>query len=56
MDLVKTQTIYKVDINQKEKINCIRIVLGVQYVSQISTVDGTNFLPGILKEHDSQPC
>ena len=54
MDLVNTQTIHKVNINQKEKINCVRMFLGVQYVSQISTVDGTNFLPGILEGDDSQ--
>ena len=28
--------------------------LGVQYVSQISTVDGTNFVPGILEGDNSQ--
>ena len=26
------------------------------YVSQISTVDGTNFVPGILEGDDSQLC
>ena len=54
MDLVNTQTIHKVNINQKENINCVGMFLGVQYVSQISTVDGTNFVPGILEGDDSQ--
>ena len=44
------------NMNQKEKINCVRMFLGVQYVSQISTVDGTNFVPGILEGDDSQLC
>ena len=39
MDLVNTQTIHKVNINQKEKITCVRMFLGVQYMSQISIVD-----------------
>ena len=56
MDLVNTQTIHKVNINQKEKVNCVRMFLGVQYVSQISTVDGTNFVPKILEGDDSQLC
>ena len=43
-------------MNQKEKINCVRMFLGVQYVSQISTVDGTNFVSGILDGDDSQLC
>ena len=30
--------------------------LDVQYVSQISTVDGTNFVTGILEGDDSQLC
>ena len=30
--------------------------LGIQYVSQISTVDGTNFVPGILDGDNSQLC
>ena len=54
MDPVNIQNIHKVNINQKEKINCVRIFLGVQCVSQISTVDGTNFVPGILEGNDSQ--
>ena len=44
MDLVNTQTTYKMTMNQKEKLNCVRMYLGVQYVSQISTVDGTNIV------------
>ena len=54
MDLVNTQTKYKMNMNQKEKINCVRMFLGVQYVSQISTVDGTNFVSGILTGDDSK--
>ena len=53
MDVVNTQTIYKINMNQKEKLNCLRMFLGVQYVSQISTVNGTNFVPGILDRDDS---
>ena len=56
MNLVNTQTIYKVNMNQKEKINCVRMFLWVQHVSQISTVDGTNFVPKILEGDDSQLC
>ena len=56
MDLVNTQTTYKIIINQKEKLNRVRIFLGVQYVSQIRTVDGTNFVPGMLDGDDSQLC
>ena len=56
MDLVNTQTTYKMNMNQKEKINCVRMFLGVQYVSQISTVDGTNFVSGILDGDNSQLC
>ena len=44
------------NINQNEKNNCAKIFMGVQYVSQFSTVDGTNFVPGILDEDDSQLC
>ena len=54
MDLVNTQTTYKMNMNQKEKLNCARMYLGVQYVSQICTVDGTNFVQGILDGDDSQ--
>ena len=42
------------NINQKEKINCVKMFLGVQYVSQISIVDRTNFVLGILEGDDSQ--
>ena len=56
MDLVNTQTTYKMSTNQKEKLNCIRMYLEVQYVSQISIVDGTNFVPGILDGDNSQLC
>ena len=54
--LVNTQTTHKVTINQKEKINCVRmfLVLGVQFVSEISTVDDTSFALGILEGDDSQ--
>ena len=38
----------KVTMNQKEKINCVGMYLGVQYVSEISTIDRTCFVPGIL--------
>ena len=44
------------NMNQKEKLNCVRMFLGVQYVSQISTVDGTNFVPGILDGDASHLC
>ena len=56
MDLVNTQTTYKMSMNQKEKLNCVRMFLGVQYVSQISTVDGMNFVPGILDGDISHLC
>ena len=36
-------------INQKEKINCVRMYLGVNYVSEICTTDGTSFVPGVLE-------
>ena len=29
MDLVNTQTTYKINMNQKEKLNCVRMFLGV---------------------------
>ena len=56
MDLVNNQTTYKMTTNQKEKLNCVRMYLGVQYVSQISTVDGTSFVSGILDGNDSRLC
>ena len=54
MHLVNTQTTPKVTINQKEKINCVQIYLGVNYISEICTVDGTGFVPGILEGDESQ--
>ena len=56
MDLVYTQTTYKINMNQIEKLNCVRMFLGVQYVSQISSVDGTNFVLGILDGDELQLC
>ena len=43
--LVNTQTNRKVNINQKEKINCVKMFLGVHYVNEICTVDGTSCTP-----------
>ena len=54
MHLVNIQTNRKVTINQKEKMNCVRMFLGVNYVSEIYTVDGTSFVPEILEGNDSQ--
>ena len=51
MHLVNTQTNHKVTINQKEKINCVRMFLGVQYASEICTIDGTSFVPGMLEKN-----
>ena len=56
MNLVNTQTIHNVNINQKEHINCVRMFLGVHYVSGICIVDGTSFVPGMLEGDDSQLC
>ena len=56
MHLVNTQTIHQVNFNQNEKINCVRIFLGVHYVSGISTVNGTSFVSGILEGDTSQLC
>ena len=56
MHLVNTQTIHKENINQKEKINCVRMFLGVHYVSEICMVDGTNFVLVILEGDNSQIC
>ena len=50
--LVNTKTNSKVTSNQKEKINCVRTFLGVNYISEICTVNGTSFVPGILEEDD----
>ena len=54
MHLVNTQTTHKVTINQKEKINCIRMYLGVTWVSEICTTDGLSFIPGILHGKECQ--
>ena len=54
MHLVNTQTNRNVNINQKEKINCVRMYLGVNYVSEICTIDGASFVPGILECDDYQ--
>ena len=54
MHLVNTQTNYKVTINQKEKINCVRMFLRVQYVSEIYTIDGTSFVQRILEGDESE--
>ena len=48
MHLVNTQTNHKVNINQKEQINCVRMYLGANHVSEICTTDGASFVPGIL--------
>ena len=48
MHLVNTQTTHKVTMNQKEKINCVRMYLGVQYVGEISTISGARCVSGIL--------
>ena len=44
------------EYQQQKKINCVRMFLGVQYMSQISTVDRTNFVPGILEGDDRHLC
>ena len=54
MHLVNTQTNPKVIINQKEKINCVRMFLEVNYISEICTVNETSFIPGILGGEDCQ--
>ena len=54
MHLVNTQTNRKVNINQKEKINCLCMYLGVNYVSEICTTDEASFVPGILEGDDCQ--
>ena len=53
MHLVNTQTKCKVTVNQK-KINCVKMFLGVNYISEICTVDNTSFVPGILEGDDYQ--
>ena len=52
--LVNIQTTHKVIMNQKEKINCVKMYLGVQYVSEISTINGASFVPGILDRDNYQ--
>ena len=52
--LVNTQTTHKVTINRKQKTNCVRMYLGVEYVSEVCTVDGTGFVPDILEGDDCQ--
>ena len=54
MHLVNTQTTHKVTINQKEKINCVRMYLGVTWVSEICTTDGSSFVSGILHGNECQ--
>ena len=54
MHLVNTQTTYKVNINQKEKINCVPMYLGVTWVSEICTTDSLSFVPGILHGKECQ--
>ena len=48
MDMIAKQTIYKVTEKQKERINCVRMFLGVQFLSEICTVNGDAFAPGIM--------
>ena len=50
MHLINTQTTWKVTATQKERINCVRMYLGVTWVSEICTTDGASFVSGIL--HD----
>ena len=52
MNLVNTQTNRKVTINQKEKINCVSMYLGLNYIREICTTDGTIFRQGILEDDD----
>ena len=54
MHLVNIQTNCKVTINQKEMINCVQIYLELNYISEICTVNGTAFVPGILEEDNCQ--
>ena len=54
MHLVNTKTMRKVTMNQKEKINCVQMYLGVQYVSEISTIDRASFVLGILEGDNYQ--
>ena len=54
MNLVNTQTTHKMNINQKEKINCVQMYLGVTWFSKICTTDGASFLPGVLEGNECQ--
>ena len=49
-----TQTTRKVTMNQKEKVSCVWMYLGVQCISEVCSVDGTSFVPGILEGDDCQ--
>ena len=42
------------NINQKENINCVRMYSGVNYVSEICTIDGASSVLGILEGNDCQ--
>ena len=48
IDLVNTQTIHKVTMNQKEKINCVQVYIEVHNVSETCTINDDNFVPGVL--------
>ena len=50
MDLVNNQTTQKMTTNQNEKLNCVQMYLGVQYVSQICAVDENNVFQEYLTE------
>ena len=54
MHLVNAQTTHKININQKQKINCVRMYLGVTWVSEICTTDGLSFVSGILHGDECQ--
>ena len=54
MHLANTQTMHKVTMNKKEKINCVRMYLGVQCVSEISIIDGASFVMGVLEGDNYQ--
>ena len=49
MHLVNTQTERKINANQKGKINCVRMYLGVEWISQSCTINGSSFVPGVLE-------
>ena len=48
MNLVYNQSIYKVATKQKECINCVQMYLCVQFIIEISTINGDGFATGIL--------